>query len=401
MQLHNDFNALVSLWVLLVMLHTFRNLVFCNLKNEEILYFYEHTKTMGIKGLKQFLRTKFPTTLVTSHLSHWWGKKVAIDLLPYLYRYKVSYGDQWKCGLFIFMSLFIRNNVHATVLMDGPNVYKEKDGERAKRAKNKNKIKEKHTQLKSDLKQYELDKTTTPLLLSISKEKSIHRNLLLMEDESVDLNAVHAYLEKIDNQMVSILPSDISTVAHMCSLLSIPFYYASQEAESFASYLCLNGNVDAVVTEDTDVLAYGSTHWISSLAHDGTCTEIMMADILNQMELSRPQFLDFCILCGTDYNESLKGIGPVSSYKHVREGLDAFLETYTGSVDELNRDKVRTIFDTPCDTTLDQSRLVISFNPIPEKENLMALKRESYPVQPILIWLDHYVDKFQEEGDVL
>lgn len=351
---------------------------------------------MGIKGLKQFLRSKFPTTLVSSHLSYWWGKKAAIDLLPYMYRYKVSYGDQWKCGLFIFLSLFIRNNVHATVIMDGPNVHKEKDGEREKRTKNKNKIKEKHEQLKQDLSEYERNKTTTPLLISISNDKSSHRNLLLSDEtKSVDTETVRAYIDKIDHQIVNIIPEDIHIVNHMCTLLSIPFYYASQEAESLASYLCSNSDVDVVVTEDTDVLAYGSPCWISSVSHDGTCTEIVFKDVLEQMSLSKEQFLDFCIMCGTDYNESLKGIGPVSSYKHVLSGLDNFFDTYTGSIDALNITKVRTIFKTPCSTAL--TDISISFNRIPSKQNLVKLKTESYPVQSMITWIDMYKNKFDIE----
>lgn len=353
---------------------------------------------MGIKGLKQFLRSKFPSTLVTSHLSHWWGKKAAIDLLPYLYRYKVSYGEQWKCGLFIFLSLFLRHNVHATVLMDGPNVYKEKDGERAKRTKNKNKIKEKCAQLKKDLHEYEQHKTSTPLLMDVSKDKSMHRNILLGTSPSVETETVRAYIDKMDHQMVSITPDDIAIVSHMCSLLSIPFYYASQEAESFASYLCIHGTVDVVVTEDTDVLAYGSPHWISSLSHDGSCTEIDLSDVIGQMELTREQFLDFCILCGTDYNESLPGVGPVSAYKHVREDMDALLVKHADHTKALRLDTVRAIFQHPCDVAL--TEFTVAFNVLPLRTHVLQLKQEKYPVQWVLTWLDSYQDKFDMDTDL-
>jgi exonuclease-1 len=252
---------------------------------------------MGIKGLKQFIRSKFPSCIIPSHISHWNSKKVAIDLLPYLYKYKTTYGDLWRNGLCTFLSIFIKHNVHATMIMDGPNIYKEKDEEKERRKESRNKIKIKREQLERDVKQYEIDKTVTPLLLSVSENESTHKNLLLSTPmDSVNVESVYQYIEKLKNQMVIITPHDISIVQELCTSLGITFYYSCQEAESFCSYLCKTGQVDACVTEDTDVLAYGCPHWISSLSHDGMCSEIHLDQVLEDMKLSYDKFIDFCIL---------------------------------------------------------------------------------------------------------
>jgi len=37
------------------------------------------------------------------------------------------------------------------------------------------------------------------------------------------------------------------------------------------------------------------------------------------MELTSDEFLDFCIMCGTDYNDNIPGVGPVKAYALIKE----------------------------------------------------------------------------------
>ena len=359
---------------------------------------------MGIKGLKQWLRTKYPQCLVDCHISNWRGKKVALDLLPYVYRYKVAYGDHWKNGFSTLLGVFIRNGVHVSVIMDGPMVYKEKDEEREKRKDSRDSIRSKRAQIQTDLDQYLVDKTITPLLLSISDNKSTHRNLLLSENTvSIDVECVRAHIDKLKHQLVTITPDTIRTVQNLCRFLYIPFIFARQEAESYSTYLCQTGQVDAVVTEDTDTLAYGSPVWLSSINHDGWCTEIQLNDILEKTGLSASQFMDFCILCGCDYNESLKGLGPVSAYKSILEFGSApiFLATRT-DVECVRYSIVRDIFMDPCrDAILSKEEpeikhIQISYNTRPDAHSISRLKKNNYPVQ----WLEQWIRLYPQQFDL-
>lgn len=361
---------------------------------------------MGIKGLKQWLRSKFPQCLVNCHISHWRGCKVALDLLPYMYRYKVSYGELWKNGLCTLFGTFIKHGVHVTVIMDGPMVYKEKDEEREKRKENKDKVRSKREQLQSDLDQYLIDKTVTPLLLSVSESTSTHRNLLLSENTvSIDIECVRSHIDKLKNQLVSITPDNINTVQDLCKILYIPFVFAQQEAESYASYLCRTGQVDAVVTEDTDTLAYGAPVWLSSITHEGWCTEIRLDDIYKASNLNASQFIDFCILCGCDYNESLKGVGPVSAYKALLEHKSAslFLKNQTQDATCVRYDIVRNIFDHPCTDAIiskeitEIKKIIISYNSRPDETSVKRLKTHLFPTQWLIDWLKKYDTWFDVE----
>ncbi len=46
--------------------------------------------------------------------------------------------------------------------------------------------------------------------------------------------------------------------------------------------------------------------------------EFRLADILTGMELTMPQFVDLCILCGCDYTDTIRGIGPKNALKLIK-----------------------------------------------------------------------------------
>ena len=340
---------------------------------------------MGIKGLKQYLRNKFPSCLHPTHLYHYWGKKAAMDLLTYLYRYKASHGDKWREGLFALFTVFIKHNVHLTVIMDGPNVYKEKDKERAKRKQSQNKIKDKLNAIMTDFSDYEKNGTITPLLESIGGE-STHKNLLLsMATPIIDVDQIKEHITKLKNQMVVITKEDIASVKEMCESLSIPFVFARQEAESFASYLCKVGQVDVVISQDTDVLAYGCPHWISDIEFNGSCIYVNSEEMLKIMNITRDQFIDFCILCGCDYNETIAKLGPVTAYKLLLDNktIEKVILAFKGS--DMTEDEqndvlptlLRQVFNTPCENAILTSSmdevpytLTILYNSFPDEDKI-------------------------------
>ena len=47
--------------------------------------------------------------------------------------------------------------------------------------------------------------------------------------------------------------------------------------------------------------------------------EIDYEKVLRGMELTYPQFVDLCILCGCDYCSSIKGIGPKTALKYIKQ----------------------------------------------------------------------------------
>jgi len=191
-------------------------------------------------------------------------------------------------------------------------------------------------------------------------------------------------------------------VEELCKHLSIPYYVAHQEAESFSTYLCKTNQVELVITEDSDVLAYGCPVWISNVGTNGNCTEVRIDDVLRQMEFTMEQFIDFCILCGTDFNETIKGVGSVSAYKAIKEfqTIEAFLASKNHA--SLQEQTVRNIFNNPCCNAVVQrgeaeiKTVEIQFNPLPKISSLRRLS-DLYPIQSFIQWIQSYPTWFVEE----
>ena len=338
---------------------------------------------MGIKGLKQFLLAKNPQALTRYHLSHLAGKKVAVDILTPLYKYKAAMGDTWLTGMLSFLLLFPRHNVHASVFADGPCVPIEKKEEQEKRSSARNKIKDRVKDLIAAVEQFKATGVVAEVLKTLPEEANSQRNLLVPE-ETIDVELVENYIEKLKKQIVHISDQDLRDIARLCRSMNIPFYTAKLEAESMCSWLCKTGQVEAVVSEDSDVMAYGSPMWISELDFQGNCMRIYINDVLKEMELTPDQFLDFCIMCGTDFNHRVEKLGPVSALGLLKkhQSIEGICEEKKISGEEWNRSVVRGIFRDPCREAVrsrkDQTPVncVIRYNDVPNEERLFRYLRE-------------------------
>jgi flap endonuclease-1 len=112
-----------------------------------------------------------------------------------------------------------------------------------------------------------------------------------------------------------------------------------------------------VASEDTDVLAYGTPTFITKInTSDETCVEINYEELTTALGLTQEQFTDLCIMCGTDYNENMKGIGPDKSYKLLVENgliedLEKIVDNKTGELkfdtSVLKYKRGREMFSTP------------------------------------------------------
>jgi 5'-3' exonuclease len=128
------------------------------------------------------------------------------------------------------------------------------------------------------------------------------------------------------------------------------------EAEALCAKMVMDGLVHATVSEDLDVAAFGDG---LLLRHFFTNTPVMQIDPLQarkELGFTRRQFIDMCILCGTDFCEKLPGIGHVRAVGLIRQH---------GTIEEVVKvqglqmseewmkevERARTIFDNDVDLT--------------------------------------------------
>jgi 5'-3' exonuclease len=127
------------------------------------------------------------------------------------------------------------------------------------------------------------------------------------------------------------------------------------EAEALCAYLYKKDVVSGIASNDSDILAYGCSLITDfQFSNDDEGNKIVMTDhsaLTHLLDLNAEQFLDFCIMCGTDYNENIFRIGAVKSYDLIKchktiESVGKFLDPTDrkGTILILNHNRVREIF---------------------------------------------------------
>lgn len=124
----------------------------------------------------------------------------------------------------------------------------------------------------------------------------------------------------------------IEDAKSLLSLLGIPWVQAPSEGEAQAAYLAQRGDAWAASSKDYDALLFGAPRLIRFLAVSSTeflpshgrsravPPEILdLEENLRTLGLTREQLVDAAILVGTDFNVGVKGIGPKTAVKRIRE----------------------------------------------------------------------------------
>jgi len=147
----------------------------------------------------------------------------------------------------------------------------------------------------------------------------------------------------------------------LLSLLGIPWIQAPSEGEAEAAYLARHGEVWAAGSKDYDSLLFGAPRLIRYLAIGSSeflpsqgrsrfvPPEILdLAENLKSLGLTREQLVDVAILIGTDFNEGVRGVGPKTALKLIREHttLDKLPEEIRSKL-PANVDAIRTFFLDP------------------------------------------------------
>lgn len=278
---------------------------------------------MGINNLNKFLRNNCPEIFTEIHISEYAFKKVAVDISIYLCKFKTICGDDWLTAFINLIASFRRNEIHCVMIYDG-GAPPEKDNERRERAAKRVKQEEKVCKLEDALEQFYITRIIDQSLIDLYNRRKNRRSkpkrLLSKNDETINMDLVEEYIKKMRSQILHIDPEDYNITKKLFDVLKVPYLQAHMEAETLCSDLCKRGLVDAVISEDTDVLAYGSPIFLSKInSMTDTCIRIDYEKMLEALKLKSDTFLDLCIMCGTDYNKNIFRVGPEKAYKYLQK----------------------------------------------------------------------------------
>ncbi|KAJ4832333.1 hypothetical protein Tsubulata_027815 [Turnera subulata] len=252
---------------------------------------------MGIKDLLKFMK---PYT-EPIHIKKYAGKRVGIDAYSWLHKgaYSCSMeicldskGDKKLRYLDYFMhriDLLRYNNITPVVVFDGGNM---------------------------------------PCKAATEQERQRKRkaNLDLAMEKLKEGNVTAA--GECFQRAVSITPLMAYQLVQILRLQSIEFVVAPYEADAQLAYLSSlepeNGGIAAVITEDSDLLAYGCQATIFKMDRFGNAVEIVLDKVFDSMtckpsfqHFDKELFLGMCVLAGCDFLPSIPGIGIVKAYSII------------------------------------------------------------------------------------
>ena len=131
-------------------------------------------------------------------------------------------------------------------------------------------------------------------------------------------------IDKFSKRLVKVTRQHNLDCQDLLKFMGVPFVVALSEAEAQCAELAKKGKVYATATEDMDALTFRTPKLLRKLTFSQgkdkqPIIEIDTEAVLKGLDLTYDQFVDLCILCGCDYCNTIKGIGPKTALKLIRQ----------------------------------------------------------------------------------
>jgi len=133
-------------------------------------------------------------------------------------------------------------------------------------------------------------------------------------------------LKKKLEHHVSFNSGDWEALEKLFIAMGLPVIKANFEAEAVCARLVRKGLISGVITNDGDVLAHNGGIMISDVKRSyrrdqptHTCTCIILSEVLRVLQLSQTEFVDMCILMGTDYNDNVPNYGFAKTFPLLKK----------------------------------------------------------------------------------
>lgn len=258
---------------------------------------------MGISGLTNVIKRVAPEAMEYKDISELKGKRVAIDMSLVTYQCLISLrfnhnkfmdsegkNTSHIYGIFNRFVEYLRLGIIPIGVFDGkpPDAKKNTIDSRNKEVSDsKSKIEE---------------------LKKLEQTIEVKQKIWDLEKKSVKMTWQHG-----------------QDLKELLKLMGIKTYQANGEAEAAAVWLVKNGLADTIMTEDMDTLVYGNPGMDFTLirrkvSRNSSPNEIVIFHldiILEKMQLTMDQFVDMCLLCGSDYTSSIPRIGSRTAYSLI------------------------------------------------------------------------------------
>ncbi|GJP79938.1 hypothetical protein CLOP_g10152 [Closterium sp. NIES-67] len=121
-----------------------------------------------------------------------------------------------------------------------------------------------------------------------------------------------------ERDAASVTSDMMAEVQELLQLFGVPYVVAPVEAEAQCAFLCRQGLVHAVVTDDCDALLFGAPTVWRHLFSERQYVEVYKAeDVRRELGLGRRHLIRMAMLLGCDYTPGISGIGVVNAIEVV------------------------------------------------------------------------------------
>lgn len=339
---------------------------------------------MGVKGLVTYVKGKCSNLIRTIQLKDLIGMKLGADAMNLLYRYKSV--SQYMSTRTIYpknpVEFFInmigclhKHKIDIVFVFDGKAPDEKKDTQ-LKRRSTKDTIRAKAQLYRKIIRKMQHKNPNLEEVMDLLQQVTGKRPADELSIPPIAKLSVE--YDKLQRQVVEVGEKEINQLKMVLKTMGVPYITAEGEAEKLCAQLTIDGTFNACLSTDSDVLAYGCPYYIREIdTVNETCQEIELEDVLETLTMNHEQFLDFCIMCGTDYNNNIPGIGPGRAHKLLLKSRNlehVEIELGEEKCQILNYRRVRELFK-------DQHRKITPYKlerSKPDRKAFMELMKSMY-----------------------
>ena len=264
---------------------------------------------MGIRGLNNIIKKYSPDAENVKDIKEYSGCIFGIDcsILLYKFKYASKAENSHLVGIVNRIKYYMSNGILPVFVFDG-DPPEAKRNTIQKRQDNKEKL---YVRIE-ELRNLEIDAKTDAEKKTLADE-----------------------ITRISSQIIRIKKSHILECKELLEKSGVPYCTAPEDAEKYCAFLQKNGFIDYTVTDDTDAMTFGCEKIIKTSINK--IIEIDTNRVLQNFEMTMEMFVDFCILSGCDYSDTIASVGPVTSFNIIKQhkSINNYIEKLTVKPDKL------------------------------------------------------------------
>lgn len=257
---------------------------------------------MGIRGLNSWIQWTRRSSKQTCEQpsvdwTQWEGKTIGIDILGFLYKAKAQ-----KYSPVLYLAKFIaalkKCNVRVVPVFDG------KPPEEKKAA---------------------LKQRSVLRVQSTAQQTQLKENMECIQMSEVQRSVLESALRKLESTTHYLTSDERDEAKQLFYACGIVPLNATGEADNVLAYFSKHGLIDAVISNDMDLLARGVQTLLvpDTYALPGDASgwsTYRLDDLLTTTGLTYSQFVEMCVLMGCDYTVGQKSLPYRIAYWSIRYG---------------------------------------------------------------------------------